>query len=106
MSPLQLWVEADAPEPGQPDREPVQRVLLGLHFSRLGETRVGLLRTTSSIQIRIWSEHPDDLLNQREILEHALKSLDRPAELHIQALPSGSPSLRALVTGSSLHALG
>ena len=103
---LQLWVERDAQEQGAQRPESVQRVLLGLNFSQLGETRLGLAKGAFGLQVRIWSEHAELLQPERERMEAELRALGSAVDLQIQSLPAGSPSLRALVTGPSLQALG
>jgi hypothetical protein len=107
-SPLQLWVEGDAPEERKSGGEPTRRVLLGLTFSSLGETRLGLAQGSFGLQVRVWTEQPEALEPER--LKQELEELGKPVDLKIYALtygPDGTiPSLRSLVTGPSLRALG
>jgi len=103
---LQLWVEEDPPETHAAQTAPVQRVLLGLNFSRLGETRLGLAKGPFGLQVRVWAEHSELLQADQERMESELKALGATVDLQIRPLPSGAPSLRALVTGSTLQALG
>ena len=108
---LQLWVESDPPEDNQQDgRDDTKRVLLGLQFSNLGETRLGMAQGSFGLAIRVWAEHPEALEADRERLEEELKELGKHVDLRIYAityLPDGSiPSLRSLVAGPSLQALG
>jgi len=108
--PLQLWVEADAPESSTPDPEPTTRVLLGLQLSRLGETRVGLQSRRGSLSVRIWTEHPELVESQRDAIERELRESGKAVDLRILPLEPGSdgniPDLRSLAMGPSLHAMG
>jgi len=108
--PLQLWVEGDAPEERRGGAEPTRRVLLGLRFSNLGETRLGMAQGPFGLQIRVWTERPEALEAQKERLKQDLEELGKAVDLRIYALtygPDGTiPSLRSLVTGPSLSALG
>lgn len=107
---LQLWVEEDAPEARPPGGDKTTRLLLGLSFSRLGETRIGLQRCGEALAARVWCEHPDLLSAQAEGIEHELRELAATVDLRILPLAPGPdggiPDLRSLVRGSSLHALG
>lgn len=104
-TPLQIWVESEAGD-RKSGKEACQRILLGLKFSRLGETRIGMARTGRSLQVRIWTEHPEALESQQAELSEELKTLGAQVDLKILPLSSESPSLRALVAGSSLQAMG
>jgi hypothetical protein len=108
---LQIWVESDAPEQeGQPGGDGTKRVLLGLRFSNLGETRLGLAQGSFGLQIRIWTERPEALEAQKERIKEELKDLGKAVDLKIYALTQGAggtiPSVRSLVVGPSLRALG
>jgi hypothetical protein len=107
QTPLQLWVESDADNQASKAGETTQRLLLGMNFSRLGETRVGMMRAAGRLQIRIWTEHPEMLADDLEALLSELEGLGSSVDLRVQALPeSSAPPLRALVTGSTLQAMG
>lgn len=109
-SPLQIWVEADAPEDRRSPRDATKRVLLGLAFSHLGETRLGMAQGTFGLQIRIWTEHPETLETERKNIEEELQTLGKPVDLKIHTLTYNAdgtiPSIRSLVVGPSLSALG
>jgi hypothetical protein len=109
-SPLQIWVEADAPEERRSPRDATKRVLLGLAFSRLGETRLGMAQGSFGLQIRIWTEHPEALEVERKNIEEELQPLGKPVDLKIHTLTYNAdgtiPSIRSLVVGPSLSALG
>jgi hypothetical protein len=111
QQPLQLWVEADR-DPNRRGRgpEPAQRVLLGLSFTHLGETRVGLARDPGGLRVRVWTEHPELLAGGREQLEAELGELGQAVDLKILPLTPGAdgtiPTLRSQVAGSNLEALG
>lgn len=109
-SPLQIWVEADAPDERRSPRDATKRVLLGLAFSRLGETRLGMAQGTFGLQIRIWTEHPEALEAERQGVEEELQTLGKPVNLKIHTLTYNAdgtiPSIRSLVIGPSLSALG
>ncbi len=108
--PLQLWVEADAPEGSAPSEEISHRVLLALELSSLGPLRVGLQSTPRALAVRIWTEHPAALESARAEMETELKDFDKAIDLRILSLnPSTEgriPDVRALAMGSTLHALG
>lgn len=107
---LQIWVESEGGRASQGGRVETQRVLLGLKFSQLGETRLGMSLCGTALQVRVWAEHPGVLEASREGIEEELGTLGKSVDFRILPLacrPDGSvPSLRSLVAGSSLHALG
>lgn len=109
-SPMQIWVEADAPDDRQPARDATKRVLLGLRFSQLGETRLGLAQGAFGLRVRVWTEHPERLESQRPAMEAELRDLAPTVDLRIFALTYSAdgtiPTIRSLVAGPSLSALG
>lgn len=110
QTPLHLWVESDS-EGGKKRRDAeTKRVLMGCRFSQLGETRVGLERSPTLLQVRIWTEHPELLAKEEQHLTEELEGLDRRVSLKILPLNPGQdgsiPSLRSVVAGPSLHVLG
>ena len=109
-SPLQIWVEADAPEERKGGEEATKRVLLGLRFSQLGETRLGMAQGSFGLQIRIWTEHPEALESEKERMKKELEDLGKTVDLKIYSLTNGPngtiPSVRSLVVGPTLRALG
>lgn len=106
QSPLQLWVEGDGEGDPTPGREPEQRVLMGLHLTHLGDTRVGLAQSSVGLRVRIWAEHPERLLAQLSVIETDLKALGRPVDLKVLTLEPGSPDLRQVAATRGLEALG
>jgi len=110
--PLQMWVEdRDPRDRGQGQAEDdTRRVLLGLSFSNLGETRLGIAKSGGNLQVRVWAEHPDRLEETRAAVQGELEELGSSVDLKIMALnpgPGGTiPSLRSQVTGATLQALG
>ncbi len=109
-SPLQVWVESDAPEERGGGQDTTKRVLLGLRFSALGETRLGMAQGSFGLQIRIWTEHPEALENEKERMKKELEDLGKTVDLRIYTLtygPDGTiPTIRSRVVGPSLSALG
>lgn len=106
---LQMWVEEDAEGDSRGKGEGTRRVLVGLHFSALGETRVGLVQAADRLQVRVWAEHPEVLRTQEDALRSSLADLG--PGLDFQVLPLGEPgavfpSLRALAAGNGFNALG
>ena len=85
-------------------------MLLGLSFTNLGETRLGLARGPSGLQVRVWTEHPERLEASQAAVEAELKELGGSVDLKIIRLspgPGGTiPSLRSQVTGATLQAMG
>lgn len=106
QSPLQLWVESDSEGEGRRGQEAEKRVLMGLHFTQLGDTRIGLAQSTAGLKVRVWAEHPERLQAQLPALEAELKALGRPVDLRVLTLDSGSPNLRQVAATRGLEALG
>jgi hypothetical protein len=109
--PLQMWVESDGDPKGKgQSQEPSKRVLLGLSFSNLGETRLGIAKGPAGLQVRVWAEHPEPLEAARDAVAGELEELGDKVDLKIMALHPGPggviPSLRSQVTGATLEALG
>ena len=110
-SPMQLWVESDPGEKGRGgSREQTRTVLLGLKFTRLGETRLGIAKGPAGLQVRVWAEHPECLAPVQQQMEAELQSLGGSVDLKILPLRPGPggfvPSLRSLVTGPTVQMLG
>lgn len=110
-SPLQMWVEADRQgKGGEAKGGGSTRVLLGLSFSRLGETRLGLAKGPEGLQVRVWAEHPEALTGAQAGMEEELKTLGMPVDLKILPLdpgPEGTvPTIRSLAVGSTFQVLG
>jgi hypothetical protein len=109
--PLQMWVESerDPRDPGRSQPE-TQRVLLGLSFTNLGETRLGIAKSGAGLQVRVWTEHPELLEGSKGAVEGELRDLGSSVDLKIMTLspgPGGTiPSLRSQVTGATLEAMG
>lgn len=109
--PLQIWLEADRePAPGRAPGD-IRRVLLGLSFTRLGETRLGIAQGPGALQVRVWTEHPE-LLDPaaRAQVEADLNALGARLDLKFLPLepgPGGTiPTLRGQITGTTLQAMG
>jgi len=109
--PLQIWLEADRePAPGRAPGD-IRRVLLGLSFTRLGETRLGIAQGEGALQVRVWTEHPE-LLDPaaRAQVEADLNGLGARLDLKFLPLESGPggtiPTLRGQITGTTLQAMG
>ncbi len=99
-SPLQWWVEADSENPQGSQAEPGRRMLLSLHFSGLGDTRVGFQYTSGQLAIRIWTEHPEPLLQRQSELEAELQEYNPKTTVSILPLGQGEPlDVRALIKG-------
>ena len=85
-------------------------MLLGLSFTRLGETRLGIAKGPAGLQVRVWAEHPEPLEASRGAVEGELQDLGSSVDLKIMRLTPGPggviPSLRSQVTGATLEALG
>jgi hypothetical protein len=111
-NPLQMWVESDRDprNAGQGGDGDTQRVLLGLSFSNLGETRLGIARSSGNLQVRVWTEHPERVEAAKADMEAELQDLGGQVDLKVLRLtpgPGGTvPSLRSQVAGSTLQALG
>lgn len=110
QAPLQIWIESGLPDRAQDPSGPEDlRVLIGLSFTALGETRVGLHRHRDGLQVRIWTERPDLLEGRLADLRRELEEGEQRLDLRILALGdrhSTVPSLRSLVAGTTYQALG
>lgn len=108
QAPLQMWVESDARGKGRGNPEgATTRVLLGLNFTRIGETRLGIAKGAGGLQVRVWAQHPEALLAAQAGMEDELKALGVPVDLRIQGLEPGPvPSIRSLAAGASFQVLG
>ena len=110
--PLQMWVESDRQprDQGGKGGQETRRVLLGLSFTNLGETRLGLAQSPGQLQVRVWAEHPERLAADVEGITRELEDLGSRVDLRVLRLtaePGGAiPSVRGLATGSTLEALG
>jgi hypothetical protein len=112
QGPLQIWTEKDAEgKDGKGAKGgPTDRVLLGMSFTRLGETRLGIAKGPEGLQVRVWAEHPEALLKAQPGMEEELRELDLPVDLKILPLDPGAggviPSIRSLASGSTFQVLG
>ncbi|WP_316412641.1 hypothetical protein [Mesoterricola silvestris] len=108
QAPLQMWVESDGGGKGRGNPESAStRVLLGLNFSRLGETRLGVAKGAGGLRVRVWAQHPEALVAAQAGMEEELRALGMPVDLRIQGLgPGPVPTIRSLAAGSSLQVLG
>ena len=110
-SSMQVWVEQEGQGKGKGAKGGGgTRVLLGLNFSRLGEVRLGLAKGPEGLQVRVWAQHPEALMDARASMEAELKTLGAPVDLKILPLESGAgggvPSIRSLAAGSTFQVLG
>jgi hypothetical protein len=110
QNPLQMWVESDQEGKGGGPKGETRTVLLGLKFTRLGETRLGIAKGPAGLQVRVWTEHPELFAPALGQVEEELKALGTPVDLKVLPLQPGPggyiPSLRSLVTGPTLEVLG
>ena len=110
QTPLQVWVESDRQGQGGARRDETRTVLVGLKFTRLGETRLGVAKGPAGLQVRVWTEHPELLTSAQEAMERELGALGPAVDLKILPLRPGPggfvPSLRSLVTGPTMQMLG
>jgi hypothetical protein len=109
--PLQMWVESDRrPRDQAKGGQETRRVLLGLSFTNLGETRLGLAQSPGHLQVRVWAEHPERLAAAVDEITAELQQLGSQVDLKVLRLAPGQggaiPSVRSLVAGSTLEALG
>lgn len=109
-APLQIWIESGLPESQEePFADAHQKVLVGLALTALGETRVGLQRVRGTLQVRIWTERPELLVDRLPRLRQELE--EGGSRVDLKVLPMGDglaapPSLRAVLAGSAFQALG
>lgn len=103
--PLRLWIESDQETPA-PGTEPVQRALLSVSFSTLGEVRLGLEQRPSGLRVRLWLRDPEGLASVLPDLKAELAAHGRPVEIQLLPMPEPAPDLRSLAGGTPLQALG
>jgi hypothetical protein len=106
-----MWVESDKGGKGKGGKGAgTTRVLLGMSFSRLGETRLGIAKGPEGLQVRVWAQHPEALAAAQPGMEEELRALGTNVDLKILPLepgPGGAiPSIRSLATGSTFQVLG
>jgi len=107
---LEMWVESDGEKNQKGKGGPNHRVLLGMTFSVLGETRVGLESTGKCLNIRIWAEQTKPIENVLPKLVDELSALGFEAAVTLNSLAAGNappaPSIKSALGGSSLNAIG
>jgi len=107
---LEMWVESDAEKNQKGKGGPSHRVLLGMTFSVLGETRVGLESTGKRLNIRIWAEQTKPIESVLPKLVDELSALGFEAAVTLNSLAAGNappaPSIKSALGGSSLNAIG
>jgi hypothetical protein len=86
--------------------EPVQRALLSVSFSTLGEVRLGLEQRPSGLRVRLWLRDPERLATVLPDLKAELAAQGRPVEIQLLPMPEPAPDLRSLAGGTPLQALG
>ena len=107
--PLQLWIESGLPDGGEGAApEDTHRVMVGLNFTVLGETRVGLQKSRGALQVRIWTERPELLKDRLSELRLGLEEEGETVDLKVYPLgdPASVPSLRSVALGTGYQALG
>jgi len=109
---LEIWVEDGGEEShghGEKNKKKF-RVLLALHFSAIGETRVGLESSPKLLNIAIWAERPQHIEAQLSQMRNELSALGFDANVSINSLargPDGTvPTIKSQIAGPSLHMLG
>jgi hypothetical protein len=109
---MEIWVETDSLEgdgSGSKEKES-HRILLALNFTVLGDTRVGIESAAKRLNIKIWAEHPDFIEKEAPQMQNELSALGFDLQMSIQPLVSDqgrpAPSIKSLIVGSSLHAVG
>jgi hypothetical protein len=105
---MEIWVEADGNGGGKGDSG--HRVLLGLTFSVLGETRVGIESIGKRLSIRIWAERAEPLEPVLPQLRDELSALGFDAAISLNSLAAGQggavPSIKSALGGPGLNAVG
>jgi hypothetical protein len=109
-SPAEIWIESDDdPDPDDSEKS-THRLLLALHFSALGETRIGMESSHKRLSIRIWTENPQFVENEVPQMTDELSALGYDALVSLHALfpdaDGAVPSIKSIINGSSLHAMG
>jgi len=106
---LELWVESDGGDDGRDRGDAGKRVLLGMTFSALGETRVGLESFGKRLNVRIWAERTGSIESVLPQLQSELAALGFEAAVSLSALvPQDGPvpSIKSALGGPGLNAVG
>jgi hypothetical protein len=107
---MEIWVEADGDGNQREKDGPGHRVLLGMTFSALGETRVGLESAGKRLGIRIWAERTEPIEVVLPQLRDELSALGFEPTVSLNALSVGQggavPSIKSALGGPGLNAVG
>jgi hypothetical protein len=106
---LEMWVESDGDGNRRGKGDSGHRVLLGMAFSVLGETRVGIESAGKRLNVRIWAERIKPMESALPQLLSDLSALGFEAAVSLNALvPQGgpAPSIKSALGGQSLNAVG
>jgi hypothetical protein len=109
---MEIWIETDSDGDGGPGGKEKEshRILLALNFTVLGETRVGIESAAKKLNIKIWAERPYFIENEVPQMQNELSAHGFNIQVSIQPLASehggAAPSIKSLIVGSSLHAVG
>jgi hypothetical protein len=107
---LEMWVEADGENNEKDTNNTTHRVLLSLNFSLLGETRIGLESRTKRLNVRVWTERPRFVEKEIPRVQDEISALGFEVQIALQQLTVDQdgviPSIKSVLTGQSLHAMG
>jgi hypothetical protein len=116
---MEIWVEADADGKDRGKGDSGHRVLLGLSFSVLGETRVGIESTGSAgstgstgkrLNVRIWAERVEPVEAVLPQLRDELSALGFEAAVSLNSLSASQggavPSIKSALGAPGLNAVG
>jgi len=107
---LEMWVEVDKGSHNRDRENSAHRVLLALNFSELGETRVGLESIAKRLNIRVWAEHPKLIEKELSQIEDEISALGFAVRVSLHNLTVDQngliPTIKSILSASSLHAMG
>jgi hypothetical protein len=104
--PLEMWVESDGDGNGRGKGAPGHRVLLGMTFSALGETRVGLESAGKRLGVRIWAEQTKPIEAVLPRLMDELSALGFEPAVSLSALAAPPGTIKSALGGPGLNAVG
>lgn len=107
---MEMWIEDEVESDMNNKKSNSFRVLLALNFSVIGETRIGLESSGKTLLVKIWVESPHLVEKELPNLRNEIVALGFDAHVSLQAMNADSDgaisSIKSVILGSSLHALG
>ncbi|MCL1893696.1 MAG: hypothetical protein FWG02_05620 [Holophagaceae bacterium] len=107
---MEMWIEEEEANEAENKNPSTFRMLLAVNFSILGETRIGMESSGKRLAVKIWTESPHLIEKELPNLQSGIAALGFDVHASIQTLGSDKegviPSIKSIIMGSSLHAMG